>query len=205
MKNQFFTLPAILLSCIILFLFYGCDNTGCSYSPSANLTSSELAWLSCYSSTETLTFKNELGNTMNAVSSFGEETNAPEHSMEDKCDVGVQTGGSGLGFYNNSYTYFICGIQIWISHYYPDYPLNLNSACITCTNTYNTFKFSNYTPQNNVMINGKPYNGVYIVQMDSSKKVVGPYIIPYIWQVYYNQANGILQFNTGGGHTWTLQ
>jgi hypothetical protein len=115
--------------------------------------------------------------------------------FNNPCDVGCQGGTIELSpyIYNKKLSSFEFILNV--THDYPEYSENYNSA-----NMDYDYRFSNYTPQNNIIINGVTYNNVYVISMDT----VG-HASPAVWQVYYTQAKGILQFNSGGGHTWTAQ
>jgi hypothetical protein len=195
MKRNFFRSLVFLLSFLFVLLVCSCQSNKCSYTPNRNLTAAELAWISCYTNNQEVKFKNELGDSMMMNVQAIIDASAPVHSVEDPCDVGFQWGRNSLQAAGN---YYIYNITIFVPHNYPDYPSN--SANISCSTATGSYEFSNYTPQNNIIINSKPYNNVYVIKVDTFKSGA-----PAIWQLYYNQSNGVLQFNTGGGHTWTLQ
>lgn len=192
-----------LFYCILIMsALFGCNKKSdtCSYTPDPNLNSSELKWVSCYANHQVVWFKNELGDSTSASADYSIYTHGPlaNRSAPEPCDVGYQTAWNILKFSNIELQIFLT-----VEHYYPPYPENLNSAGASFDGNFTTYKFYNCTIQNGVVVNSKTYNGVYIIQIDTTKGAKPT--TPAVWQAYYTQANGIIQFKTGGGHTWVQQ
>lgn len=58
-------------------------------------------------------------------------------------------------------------------------------------------KFSDYSPQNNIIIHGNTYNSVYIMTRDTTS-----FQSPDVWRFYYTKQNGILRFDITQGQQW---
>ena len=58
-----------------------------------------------------------------------------------------------------------------------------------------SFIFSNFSPQNNIVINGQTFNNVYIMTRDSAN-------FYGVWKIYYTKANGILRYDFSHGDYW---
>ncbi|HWY98887.1 MAG TPA: hypothetical protein VNY36_07380 [Bacteroidia bacterium] len=173
----------LLLTFMLLLCIYGCVPE-CGYDTSPYLTADELSWLS-YSNNQKVVFQNETGliDTFTAVRSL--EVLPPYHSQgSSPCDGGYQTGQITLGK----------TLSINVSHYYQFYPNNRNSASINESN------FSNAAIENNDTINGKIYNNVYVLSVDTTYQHSGG-----VYKVHYTKANGVLKYYTNGSHVWVLK
>ena len=91
---------------------------------------------------------------------------------------------------------------------YPDFKLTAihsnqwfidNNSDISYSANYKIvdFVFADFTPQNNVLVNGNNYNNVYIMTCDTSKLTN-----PNVWRIYYTKQNGILRFDVTQGLQW---
>ncbi|HSY77792.1 MAG TPA: hypothetical protein VK890_13080 [Bacteroidia bacterium] len=174
----------LLLTFILLISMYGCVPE-CGFDTNPNLTSDELSWLS-YSNNQRVIFQNETGimDTFTAVRSV--QVMPPYHSQgSSPCDGGYQSGKITLGQ----------TLSIYIAHYYQFYANNQNSASI------NETKFSNAAIENNDTINGKIYNNVYVLSVDTTIYRSSD----WVYKIYYTKANGVLKYYTSGNHVWVLK
>jgi hypothetical protein len=145
-------------------LLNSCE-TKCSDDP--DLNAQELSWFNCYTNGQIVIFKSNTGliDTFTVLKEFeisvsGTDNNGCQHTYQKEIvDVG--------------------GVECSVSHYNQWNPQNLNSVVV------DVYKLSNYTPQNNVIVNGITYNNVYV--MDST---------------YYTKQNGILAFPGYPGVEW---
>lgn len=177
----------LILPLVCLLLFEGCGRR-CSYNPSPDLTSEELSWMP-YVNGQILIFQSDTGS----VDTVNVETLRGGHlkqEVEDPCDVGYQAIGADI--------YTRGGVlQIYVAHYYPDYPQNYNSASI------NSSRFSDASIQNNCVINGTAYNNVYVMNLNSTwTSLFGGNNIDGPVKVYFTKQNGILRFDCANGHYW---
>jgi hypothetical protein len=148
-----------------MILFGGCEPK-CQDDP--NLTADELSWLP-NTNGQLIIFKNDSGLVDTFIVNRSFESSVGQ-TDGNGCTHSFQTGYNDIG----------SAFRILVSHYNQWNIGNINSASL------NGFKFSNYTPQNNVIINGISYNNVYILDFGT----------------YYTRQNGILQFDNPIGTHW---
>jgi hypothetical protein len=160
MKNLIFIIFAF---CLIV----SCEPK-CTDDP--NLTSDELSWLP-YTNGQMLIYKSDTGSfdTAYVQTLF---TTGDCVNDNNGCTHCYQIGGDRIKFNNGS------EIDISVEHYNKWFPDNLNSA-------FMYEKFSNVTPQNNIILNGNSYNNVYI-----------------IGGVYYIKGYGVIAYTTYGVTKW---
>jgi len=133
----------------------------------SDLTADELVWLNCYTDGQTAIFKSNTGlyETLK-VSKFTEynHTNYEQGNCQHQCQIAQgESGGPVINVTHYN--------QYWTESYSPP---NIGQ-----------YKFSNYVPQNNVIINGVTHNNVYV--MDST---------------YYTKLDGVLAFPGYPGVEW---
>ncbi|MEP7264758.1 MAG: hypothetical protein ABI772_09675 [Bacteroidota bacterium] len=151
------------------------------------LTADELSWFS-YAEGQTLIFKSN-GNELDTFTVSAKTTyDTPvSHGSSGSCDPRQQsmfyvikdnylTGFNVSSYHNNEHT--------------PD-----GRAFIITTDA--VFNFTDFSPQNNILVNGNTYNDVYIMKTDTVN------YDPRIWCIYYTKQNGILRYDlTNGGGQW---
>lgn len=151
------------------------------------LTTEERSWLS-YSGGEKLIFKsnNNQYDTLN-VSDRIEYNTAVSHGSSGDCHPKQQS--------------IVCRI---VSHppvlmdlttYHKNQWSPTGKAFILTGGS--VFNFLDYNPQNNILINGKTYNDVYIMNVDTSL-----FISKQIWCIYYTKQKGILRYDLTQGEYW---
>jgi hypothetical protein len=127
---------------VIVFLligmgFWSCEPK-CTNDP--DLTADEISWFNCYTNGQVFIYKSNTGlyDTNKVVKYIAggslptEDYQCPHVYQKEIVEVG--------------------GTEMTVSHYNKYFPQNLNSASI------GPYRFSNYTPQNNVVVNGITYN-----------------------------------------------
>lgn len=153
------------------------------------LTADELSWFS-YAEGQTIVFRSDSNELDTFTVSSKVTYNTPvSHGSKGSCDPeqqymfynignGILNGFSVNSYHNNEHT--------------PD-----GRAFIMTTDA--VFNFTDFSPRNNVMVNGNTYNDVYIMTTDTVNYSVR------VWQIYYTKQNGILRYDlTKGGGQWEV-
>ena len=153
-----------LVLIIGVLLIGGCGKD-CRDDP--DLTADELSWLSFYTNGKKVIFKSNSGlyDTLEVRINFEYfKSSFEKGNCQYSCQYAWGEGGGpnvNVKHYN----------QFWTSSYSPP--------------SIGQYKFSNYTPQNNIVVNGITYNNVYV--MDST---------------YYTKQDGVLAFPGYPGVEW---
>jgi hypothetical protein len=177
----------IIVFALLSLTLYSCGKK-CT-STSGLLTSDELSWIP-YSGGEKLIFKNQnanidtlyVGQRIVGTNSGTTEDHPCTHPHQE-IDISTSDFLSTASF------------GIYIAH---GDQWNYGGAKGIDANGVSSFQFTNYTPQNNISINGNIYNSVYVMNIDTST-----YTVPTIWKIYYTKANGILKYEfTKNGGVW---
>ena len=177
-----------LLSAIsLILLLSSCTKDTCE-DKYYYLTNDEISWLS-YSGGEVLIFKSNDGLYDTSKVSNRILNYEGKHIFESKCSELYQNGLINIPLADSGFSIVVKHID--------------NSASIILpiphTNSYFQFaKFSDFSPQNNISINGTTYNNVYVMNLDTTN-----FLQPTVWRIFYTKQNGILKFDITKGQNWT--
>lgn len=152
------------------------------------LTNNELSWVS-YTGSEILVFKNLQGITDTLrVGSRLIQNNAGT-TEDNPCKHTYQS----LSIDINDQAYLdLVSFGITISHHD-----TWNHGQASVNQGSHTFSLTDFTPQNNILINGNLYNSVYIMSIDTSG-----FSVPAVWKIYYTKSGGILKYEFTQGDVW---
>ena len=161
-----------------------------------NMSADELAWFNCFVGGRTLIFKSNTG-LYDTAKPGNISLSLSTCSNQDDCSHANTFAQLNFGFSHHIYgdkpNHFI------VTHYNQYCPNGYEPITLYINSSYG-LKLSNYTPQNNITINGKTYNNVYIMATDT---------IPFtplnpctIWRFYYTKNDGILEYDWSQGVQW---
>jgi hypothetical protein len=175
--------------CIIVMcsVFISCGQE-CQDDP--NLNAQDLSWISMYSSDQLLHFKSDTGSIDTLIITFDDLTMG---NSDNGCIYKDQNDIVSANFFDGSFSsvgnqIFDINIQHGNKYYYSlQFPHGVPSLA-----QLNGHNFSDYTPQNNIVINGISYNGVYVMPN---------YNIPNNF-IYYTKQNGVIAYDDNNGHQW---
>jgi hypothetical protein len=174
-----------LLLFIFILISFVCCKKDCE-DVDGNLTPAERSWFS-YSGGEILIFKSNL-NLIDTchVGSENSQYNLGYQQKEDACEHHQQMVSYKI---DNSHFYFLLSV----SHHNEWNP----SGTAAINVQYRNFIFTDFTPQNNVLINGILYNNVYIMTTDTNG-----FSSQAVWRIYYTKLKGILKYDLTQGEQW---
>ncbi|MFI5220414.1 MAG: hypothetical protein ACHQNT_13095 [Bacteroidia bacterium] len=173
-----------LIIIISAFIFFAsCKKNECE-DAEGNLTAEELSWLS-YAGGESIEFKSN--NNLRDTFYVGNKTNYDYLVSSSGCNAHQQSISCKIQ--NHATTSFV----IWTKHKNEWSP---EGKALIATSS-DVFVFSDYSPQNNILINGNIYNNVYVMAVDT------PAPNPkHIWRIYYTKQTGILRYDFTQGEQW---
>lgn len=176
-------IPLIFLSVTLFSCEKKCSST------TGLLTQDELSWIS-YSGGEVLIFKSQQ-NVIDTIHIGNKIISSSAGTSEDHpCTHPFQSVAVNISDFLD-----IVNLRLYNSH-----NDQWNSGAPSIEDSYGEhgFLFLNFTPQNNISINGNIYNSVYVMNIDTST-----FTSPTIWKIYYTKANGILRYDfTKNGGVW---
>ena len=147
-----------------------------------DLSTEELSWLS-YSGGEVLIFKSNVNLTDTFhVANKDCFYNVGYHESEDPCQHHQQCCSVQALNYHYVFTIGACHYNQW----------NRDGSVYLGYSQFEPFIFTDYTPQNNILINGHYYNDVYVMSTDTTS---ANFHAPGIWRVYYTKQNGVLRYD----------